>query len=423
MTDTTHSKSLPATHLQLSNIATQLMQFQTNGDSPATQLALSNIAIQLLQLQTHYSEQDVEQQKKLSALEAKSKIQAREISTFGSLVSSLLSELHVVRSKQERTPLSEPAEAKPINHISRLESLPDAIRQRIWRYTFPEPRVVQLFGTERVLGLAVKIPVAMHICHDSRQEARSVYKGLNMKQIPGGIDFEHDTLYISTAVRYYSPAGLLSDLTRWFELKDIRRVAFQYQLWNGMCDDKEALSRFLNGLKGLQELIIVLDDEVPATPARRKRHVEFIHCGNSVREVIVGMVSRTLVSMGKNSLLSKIRYRKAVRQPVHASSHRPEHSVSSLTTIPRSDSNSHKTPRRVQSADPSLYLAQKLPSPGSPLETDLSKQAATPASSSDPSESPTPQSEGTKYPQPSPPTAEEAFELGLGANKLFLPKS
>lgn len=316
MTDTTQSESPPATHLQLSNIATQLLQLQTNSDSPATLLALSNIAIQLQQLQTHYSEQEAEQQKKLSALEAKSKLHALEINTFSSLVSSLLSELHVVRSKQERFPPSEPAGAKPANNISHLESLPDAIRQRIWRYTFPKPRIVQIFGTERILGVAGRIPVAMHICHDSRQEARSVYRGINMKQIPGGIDFEHDTLYISTAVRYYSPAGLLSDLTRWFEVKDIRRIALQYELWNGMCDDKEALSRFLERLKGLQEMIIVIDDEVPATPTRQKRHVAFIHCGNSVREVIVGMVSRTLVDFGKNSLLSKIRYRKAVRQPV-----------------------------------------------------------------------------------------------------------
>lgn len=339
MTDTTQSESLPATHLHLSSIATQLLQLQTYSDSPATQVALSNIAIQLLELQTYYSEQEVEQQKKLSALEAKSKLQAQEISTFGSLVSSLLSELHAVRPKQGRFLPSEPAGAKPVNHISRLESLPDAIRQRIWRYTFPEPRIVQLFGTERILGLAGTIPLAMHICQDSRQEARSVYKGINMKQIPGGIDFERDTLYISTAVRYYSPEGLLSDLTRWFELKDIRRIAFQYELWNGMCDDKEALSRFLDGLKGLQELIIVIDDEVPATPTRRKRHVEFIHCGNSVREVIVGNVSRTLVGFGMNSLLSKIRYRKAVRQPVPTlSSESRQQSLPSPRTIPGVDS-------------------------------------------------------------------------------------
>ncbi|KFY95717.1 hypothetical protein V500_02681 [Pseudogymnoascus sp. VKM F-4518 (FW-2643)] len=246
-----------------------------------------------------------------------------------------------------------------------------------------------------------------------------------MKQIPGGIDFEHDTLYISTAVRYYSPAGLLSDLTRWFELKDVRRIAFQYDLWNGICDDKEALSRFLERLKGLQELIIVIDDEVPATPTRRKRHVEFNHCGNSVREVIVGMVSRTLVGFGKNSLLPKIRYRKAVRQPVPTfSSDRPQQSVSSPTAIPGSDSNSHEISRRAQSADPSLYLAQQLPSPGTRLETDPSKQEATPASSSGPPESPTPQSEeGTACPQLLPPTPKEDFDLGLGANKLSLPRS
>lgn len=201
------------------------------------------------------------------------------------------------------------------SNIANFQRLPDAIRQRIWRYTFPESRIVQLFGTERVLGLAGKLPVAMHICRDSRQAARSVYREINTKQIPGGIDFGHDTLYISTAVRYYSLAGLLSDLAEWFELKEIRRIAFQYELWERLCGD-EALSEFLRRLEGLQDLIIVIDDEVPATPTRRKRHVEFIHCGNSVREVIVGMVSRTLVNFGKESLLPKIRYRKAVRQPV-----------------------------------------------------------------------------------------------------------
>ncbi|OBT46173.1 hypothetical protein VE00_02878 [Pseudogymnoascus sp. WSF 3629] len=216
MADTTDSESPPATHLPLSNLATQLLQLQTDSDSPATQLALSTIAMQLLQLQTHYTEHQAEQQKKLSALEAKSKLHAREISTFSSLVSSLLSELHVVRSKQERLPLSEPTGSKPAPNISRFESLPHDIRRRIWRYTFPEPRIVQLFGTERILGLAGKTPIAMHICHDSRQEARSVYREINMKQVPGGLDFEHDILYVSTAVRYYPPAGLLSDIARWF---------------------------------------------------------------------------------------------------------------------------------------------------------------------------------------------------------------
>lgn len=376
MADTTSSKSPPATLLPLSNIATQLLQLQSDTDSPATQLALSTIAMQLVKLQIHYSEQEAEQQKKLSALEAKSKLQAREIATFSSLVSSLLSELHVVRAKQERLPMSEPAGPKPAPNISSFQSLPDDIRRRIWRYTFPEPRIVQLFGTERILGLAGKTPVAMHICHDSRQEARSVYREINMKQVPGGLDFERDSLYVSTAVRYYSPAGLLSDIARWFELKDIRYIAFQYELWKIMCNEKEAFSGFLEKLKGLQELIIVIDDEVPATPARRKRHVEFIHCGNSVREVIVGMVSRTLLDFGKNSLLSKIRYRKAVRQPA--------------PTFPS------KTIRGINSK--------------------FTEQAVATTSSSDPSESSVPRSEKeTAYPQHPPPTANDAFPISLGS--------
>ncbi|KFY68621.1 hypothetical protein V496_00925 [Pseudogymnoascus sp. VKM F-4515 (FW-2607)] len=389
MADPTHSESPLATHLPLSNIATQLLQLQTNSDSPSTQLALSNIAMQLLQLQTQYSEQEAEQQKKLSALEAKFKLQAHEIGTFSSLVSSLLSELHTVGSKQEKLPPSDPAGAKPVNKISPFQCLPEAIRQRIWRYTFPEPRIVQLFGTERVIGLAGKIPVAMHICHDSRQAARSAYREINIKQIPCGIDFDNDTLYISTAVRYYSPAGLLSDLMRWFELEDIRRIAFQYELWKIMCDNKEAFGGFLDRLKGLQELIIVIDDIVPATPARRQRHVEFIHCGNSVREVIVGSVSRTLVDFAKNSLLSKIRYRKAVRQSVPALSSK---------TIPGIDSGFISNPT-AKSAGSSVSsglpvdesnIIQQLPSQGSPPETGRSKQAAAPSSGS--SESPTPES-------------------------------
>lgn len=247
---------------------------------------------------------------------------------------------------------------------------------------------MQLFGTERVIGLAGKIPVAMHICHDSRQAARSVYREINIKQIPCGIDFDNDTLYISTAVRYYSPAGLLSDLMRWFELKDIRRIAFQYELWKIMCDNKAAFSGFLERLKRLQELIIVIDDIVPATPARRQRHVEFIHCGNSVREVIVGSVSRTLVDFGKNSLLSKIRYRKAVRQSVPALSSK---------TIPGIDSKFISNPTAspagssVSSGLPGdeSNLIEQIPSQGSPQETGPSKQAAAPSSGS--SESPTPE--------------------------------
>ncbi|KFY98617.1 hypothetical protein V498_01376 [Pseudogymnoascus sp. VKM F-4517 (FW-2822)] len=359
MADPTHSESPLATHLPLSNIATQLLQLQTNSGSPATQLALSNIAMQLLQLQTQYSGQEAEQQKKLSALEAKSKLQAQEINTFSSLVSSLLSELHTVRFKQEKLPPSDPAGAKPVNEISRFQSLPDAIQQRIWRYTFPEPRIVQLFGTERVIELAGKIPVAMHICHDSRQAARSVYREINIKQIPCGIDFDNDTLYISTAVRYYSPAGLLSDLMRWFELEDIRRIAFQYELWKIMCDNKEAFSGFLDRLKGLQELIIVIDDIVPATPARRQRHVEFIHCGNSVRESVPALSSKTIPGIDSGF----------ISNPTAESA-----GSSASSGLPVDESN----------------IIQQLPSQGSPPETGRSKQAAAPSSGS--SESPTPES-------------------------------
>ncbi|KFY13080.1 hypothetical protein V491_06532 [Pseudogymnoascus sp. VKM F-3775] len=307
-------------------------------ESSATQLALSNIATKLQKLQTHYSEQEAEHKKQISALEAKVEFQASEISAFTSMLETFVTQTNDL-GMGESPPPSElkelnfddiiaksftvakhPAPSKlilktPDPNIPCVQSLPDGIRQRIWRYTFPESRIVQLFGTERVLGLAGKLPVAMHICHDSRQAARSVYREINTKQVPGGIDFEHDTLYISTAVRYYSLAGLLSDLAQCFELKEIRRIAFQYELWKALCDD-ETFGGFLERLKGLQELIIVIDDEVPATPTRRKRHVEFTHCGNSVREVVVGMVSRTLVDFGKESLLPKIRYRKAIRQPV-----------------------------------------------------------------------------------------------------------
>lgn len=143
-----------------------------------------------------------------------------------------------------------------------------------------------------------------------------------------------------------------------------------------MCDDKEAFCGFLEKLKGLQELIIVLDDEIPATPARRKRHVEFIHCGNTVREVIVGMVSRTLVDFGKSSLLSKIRYRKAVRQPVPTLSPK---------TLPGIDSKFTSNPV-VNPAAASVstglsgdenYPTLGLSSLGHPLEPDPSEEVAT----------------------------------------------
>mgnify|MGYP001593993933 CR=1 FL=1 len=383
MADTIHSESPPATHQPLSSIAIQLLQLQANSDSPATQLALSNIAMQLLQHQAHYSEQ-ADQQEQISALEAKSKLQAREISTLSSLISSLLSELHVVRSKQEeRSPLSEPAEAKPVPNNSPFERLPFAIRQRIWRYTFHGPQIVQLFKTEGILPyrLSTEIPVAMHICNDSRREACSVFRKIGASQFSGTFDFEHDTLYISIAAMYYPLTDLMAALSRWFELEDIRRIAIHYELWKLMSKNGETFSRFLERLKGLEELIIVLDDDIPATPFGRKRQVAFVHCGNSVREVIVGDVSRTLIGIGKESLLSKIRYRKAVREPGHGS-----------------------------------YLAQQLPSPGSLLELDSSEQAAIPALLTSTSESPTPQLEDRiEYPQPSPPTAQEAYEIGLDA--------
>ncbi|OBT63733.1 hypothetical protein VE03_06143 [Pseudogymnoascus sp. 23342-1-I1] len=388
MADTTHSDSPPASQ-QPPSIAMQLLQLQTNSDSSATRLALSNITKQLQQLQTQYSEQELKLKRQMSALEAKVKFQASETSKFTSRLNSYVARMEAIASNMTKPPSSElTLKEEPGPNISYFQRLPDAIRQRIWRYTFPGPRIVQLFGTERVIGLAAKIPAAMHICHESRQVARSVYREINIKQIPCGIDFEQDTLYVSTAVRYYSPAGLLSDLGRWFELNDICSIAFQYELWKVMCDDKEAFSGFLEKLKGLQELIIVIDDMVPATPARRKRHVEFVHCGNSVREVIVGMVLSTLVDFGRNSLLSKIKYRKAVRQPV------PTLPSKTVTGI---DSKSVSNP----TASPSGPAYSGLPGNEShliqqrPQETSPSKQAPAPASSSGSSEreNPTPQSE------------------------------
>ncbi|KFY31764.1 hypothetical protein V493_00846 [Pseudogymnoascus sp. VKM F-4281 (FW-2241)] len=375
MGDTTHRESSPTTHPQLSNIAMQLLKLQTNSDSPVTQLGLSHIAMQLQQFQTYHSEKEAELKKQISALEAKVKFQASEINDFTTILDSIIAETDIP-DLVGRPPPSDLVLKEPGHNISQFQRLPDPIRQRIWRYTFPEPRIVQLFGTERILGLAGKTPLAMHICHDSRQEARSVYKGINMKQIPGGLDYEHDILYISTAVRYYSSAGLLSDITRWFELKDIRRIAFQYELWKGMYDNKEAFCGFLEKLKGLQELIIVLDDEVPAAPARRKRHVEFIHCGNTVREVIVGMVSRTLVDFGKSSLLSKIRYRKAVRQPVPTLSSKKIPGINSKFASNLMASPAAPSVSTGLSGDES-YPTLGLPSLGRPLEPDPSEEVAT----------------------------------------------
>jgi hypothetical protein len=125
MADTTNSKSPLATQLPLSNIATQLLQLKTDSDSPAIQLALSTIAMQLAKLQIHYSEQEAEQQKKLSALEAKSKLQAREIGTFSSLVSSLMSELHSSDlSRRDSNRLTRQGQSpSPTSQVSRVSHM------------------------------------------------------------------------------------------------------------------------------------------------------------------------------------------------------------------------------------------------------------------------------------------------------------
>lgn len=173
MADATHSESSPATYLQLSNIARDLQQLQTNTKSPATERVLSNIATQIEQLQTHYFEQEEDHKKQISALEAKVNFQASEVSSFTSMLETVCTQMEDIKIVQGPPP-SELILKQSYSNIANFQRLLDAIRQRIWRYTFPESRIVQLFGTERVLGLAGKLPVAMHICRDSRQAARSV---------------------------------------------------------------------------------------------------------------------------------------------------------------------------------------------------------------------------------------------------------
>ena len=58
--------------------------------------------------------------------------------------------------------------------------LPNELRDEIWRYSFPGPRIIQVhYRQDKTFFFSgVSIPVALHVCSDSRKHALSVYKPL-----------------------------------------------------------------------------------------------------------------------------------------------------------------------------------------------------------------------------------------------------
>ncbi|KFZ24441.1 hypothetical protein V502_01077 [Pseudogymnoascus sp. VKM F-4520 (FW-2644)] len=150
----------------------------------------------------------------------------------------------------------------PICHFKRL---PLDLQHKIWRLTFPAPRVVEVRWTgSNIKVSAAEVPVAMHICQDARREAFWEYRQLTSSGYGGEVDLKRDTVYITSVAdtEHIGAKKLLYNLCISFGFRGIRHLAIHSLLWLTFTDCyQDELFELLNNMKRLQKLTITFSDK------------------------------------------------------------------------------------------------------------------------------------------------------------------
>ncbi|KFY93352.1 hypothetical protein V500_03759 [Pseudogymnoascus sp. VKM F-4518 (FW-2643)] len=200
--------------------------------------------------------------------------------------------------------------------VSHFKRLPLDLQRKIWRLTFPEPRILEArwSGTTLDCDFVHKVPVAMHICQDARREALSEYHQFTFLPYVGLVDLKHDTVYVTwVADTYITAKPILSKLRILFSFWGIRHLAIHSLLWCHLGERYgDKLFEMLTSMKELQELTIISLDKVPEnTRVERRQGIEFSG---------VTLMDSTLCHFLKHPrwqpFISKIRYGSVKRRSV-----------------------------------------------------------------------------------------------------------
>ncbi|GKT43947.1 uncharacterized protein ColSpa_04128 [Colletotrichum spaethianum] len=190
-----------------------------------------------------------------------------------------------------------PAQATPsqaLDHFHFFTRLPVELRLKIWNFNLPPPRVVPIRCGAKSLTLAsyaqssrpstsgctsyAAVPVNLHVCQESRQEALASYHlSFGMTRNPGQIFFDkaNDVLYFGARDGYMASEAqfltvmALCDPT---DLADVRHLAINDSLFwvDGMYQSMSAANLTVEVLKQvrlrmprLERLVFVPRDENP----------------------------------------------------------------------------------------------------------------------------------------------------------------
>ncbi|KAF8846612.1 hypothetical protein BDZ45DRAFT_682421 [Acephala macrosclerotiorum] len=135
-------------------------------------------------------------------------------------------------------------------------TLPAELQIKIWRYTLPGPRIIQLQYSKSSSSFhGTRPPPALHTCRTSREIALSVFEPAftrNDQLKPIYIDFAHDTLHLATNSEMCKHmASLYPDFK-----EKIQSLAIEISKEKNL--EKQTIDIGLSHLSNLREIIFVV---------------------------------------------------------------------------------------------------------------------------------------------------------------------
>lgn len=151
-----------------------------------------------------------------------------------------------------------------------LFRLPAELRAQIWQYCLPEPRHILIPHNRKHRG-AFDIPVALHICHESRAEAQRHYtltpSTLELPENEGTdrldllendltwVDFSKDAICLEGLWNPWTPKPVVPSQT----LSRAQRLAFEFsapQNFMQLMDILTPVNKYIDSLPELREVVL-----------------------------------------------------------------------------------------------------------------------------------------------------------------------
>jgi hypothetical protein len=151
--------------------------------------------------------------------------------------------------------------------------LPTELQIKIWHYTLPAPRIIQLHNLNGFFSFhGARPPPALHTCQLSRKVTLSVFEPTfthNNELPPIYIDLAHDTLHLATIPTMCKrTASLYPDIK-----EKIQSLAVEISSQGDL--EESAVDIALSHLSNLREIIFVVGHEERLVELRCAEHVRF----------------------------------------------------------------------------------------------------------------------------------------------------